>query len=229
MRVLQRVSVAITSLLLMVSVAAAAPLSAHQTVEQTTDKVLSLIDDANGYFESDPQRFYREIESILDAVVDFDSFSRGVMGPYATREYYKQLGSNKAKDAFKGQVRRFAGVFKQGLVQTYAKGLLAFGGTRTEVVPPAADDGNDGSTTVLQKIYGSAEKPYEVHYKMRQDRDGSWKIRNVTIEAVNLGLVYQGQFISAAKRYQGDLDKVIDNWSVKPAGQETAVQPPSQQ
>ncbi|MCR8921562.1 ABC transporter substrate-binding protein [Dasania sp. GY-MA-18] len=229
MRAIQRVSVAIATLLLMVNMAAAAPLTAHQTVEQTTEKVLALIDEANGYFEKDPQRFYQEIEVILDAVLDFDGFSRGVMGPYATREYYRQLGSDQAREAFKGQVRRFSDVFKRGLVQTYAKGLLAFSGTKTEVVPPAAGEDVSGVATVLQKIYGSAEKPYEVSYKMRQDKDGTWKIRNVTIEAVNLGLVYQGQFIAAAKRYQGDLDKVIDNWSVTPAGQEPVVEPASQQ
>jgi phospholipid transport system substrate-binding protein len=51
---------------------------------------------------------------------------------------------------------------------------------------------------------------------MRQDRGGEWKLRNVTIEAVNLGLVYQSQFSSAAKQYDGDIDRVIDNWSVDP-------------
>ena len=44
----------------------------------------------------------------------------------------------------------------------------------------------------------------------------------MTIEAVNLGKVYQSQFYSAAKQYKGDIDKVIDNWSVDPTGNSNA-------
>ena len=207
-------------MLLSINFSSAAAMTAHQTVENTTAKVMTLIEQASGYYDKDPDRFYREIETILDEVVDFTSFSRGVMGPYASKEYYMQLGSNEAKKAFIERVKRFSTVFRDGLVKTYAKGLLAFGGTKVEVVPPEQDVSGEESVTVLQKIYGGQEKPYEVLYKMRKDRDGNWKLRNVTIEAVNLGKVYQGQFIAAAKQYNGDLDKVIENWSVTPAGQE---------
>lgn len=189
-------------------------ISAHQTVEVVTKRVLSLINEANSYIDKEPERFYRELEVVLDEVVDFDSFSRGVMGPYASKKYYMQLSAEQKK-AFRGQVKRFSDTFKKGLVETYAKGLLAFGSTRFEVVGEDQAD-QDDSVTVLQKIYGEADKPYEVLYKMRLNAKGEWKLRNVTIEAVNLGKVYQGQFLSAVKQYEGDIDKVIDNWSIKP-------------
>jgi len=51
---------------------------------------------------------------------------------------------------------------------------------------------------------------------MRRDKKGQWKLRNVTIEAINLGKVYQSQFYSAVKQYNGDIDQVIDNWTVDP-------------
>ena len=189
-------------------------LTAHETVEDVTNRVLVLIKEANTYYEKEPDRFYSEVETILDELVDFKSFARGVMGPYASKKYYMQL-SDDQKKIFRGQVKRFAESFKTGLVQTYAKGLLAFGGTRVDVIQPEKPvSGN--SVTVLQKIHGSADKPYEVLYKMRLNKQGVWKLRNVTIEAVNLGKVYQGQFLSAVKQYEGDIDKVIDNWSIRP-------------
>lgn len=217
MRIFQALMAAVWVGLMLMSVPVLAEpgLTAHQTVEQTTSRVMTLIEEANTYYEEDPERFFSEIGSILDDVVDFKSFARGVMGPYASKKYYMQLASKEEKKAFRAQVTRFAGTFKEGLVQTYAKGLLAFGGTKIEVVPPGQEtQGN--SVTVLQKIYGEADKPYEVLYKMRRNKKGIWKLRNVTIEAVNLGKVYQGQFISAVKQYEGDLDKVIENWSVAP-------------
>ena len=220
MRLAQRLVSVVIACLLSINVTWASGLTAHQTVEGVTDRVMALIEEANGYFEEDPDRFYAEIESILDEVVDFNSFSRGVMGPYATRDYYMQLGSKEAKKEFVDKVKRFSVVFRDGLVKTYAKGLLAFGGTKVEVVEPESDQSEQTSQNVLQKIYGNADKPYEVYYKMRKDKSGAWKIRNVTIEAVNFGRVYQGQFISAAKQYNGDLDMVIDNWSVVPTSQQ---------
>ena len=49
--------------------------SAHQVVEKTTQRVMTIIAEAQGYYDKDPERFYREIEKVLDDVVDFDSFA----------------------------------------------------------------------------------------------------------------------------------------------------------
>lgn len=192
--------------------------TAHQTIEATTDKVMSIIVEAQEYYEQDPQRFYSAIETVLTEVVDFNSFARGVMGKYASKKAYKALKSKEEKAEFKQRMVRFSDTFKTGLVQTYAKGLLAFNGNKIKVLAPDANAPIKSSVTVTQHIYGDAKKPYEVRYKMRKNRKGEWKLRNVTIEAINLGKVYQGQFKSAARQYNGDVDKVIDNWSVEPGG-----------
>ena len=195
-------------------------ISAHQVVEVTTERVMKIITEAQEYYDQDPQRFYREIETVLGEVVDFDSFARGVMGKYASKRSYMALKTDEEKKQFRARMVRFSQIFRDGLVQTYAKGLLAFNGNKIEVLPANGNENNSsGSVTVVQHIYGGAEKPYEVHYKLRKNRSGEWKLRNVTIEAVNLGKVYQSQFYSAAKQYQGDIDKVIDNWSVDPTAQ----------
>lgn len=189
-------------------------------VEQTTEEVLGIIKEAQGYYEQDPERFYQEVQSVLGRVVDFDSFARGVMGKYAGKDYYLSL-SAEGREQLKQQVDRFSGVFRDGLVQTYAKGLLAFNGNKTEVLPVAEDDVVTGKVTVVQQIYGDRDTPYEVMYLLRKDKQGQWKFRNVTIDAVNLGQVYRSQFYSAVKQYDGDIDKVIDNWALdEPANEQ---------
>jgi phospholipid transport system substrate-binding protein len=196
-------------------------LTAHETVIDTTNRVMSIILAAQQYYDEDPDRFYVEVESVLDDIVDFDSFAWGVMGEYASKSTYSKLPNAEAKKAFRERMKRFSQVFRAGLVQTYAKGLLAFDGNKIEVLEPGAEfdaESDDGdSVTVVQHIYGESEKPYVVQYKMKQDRRGDWKLRNVTIEGVNLGKVYVSQFASAAKQYNQDIDKVIDNWSVDPS------------
>ena len=196
-----------------------APASAHQVLEVTTKKLMRVITEAQQYYDTDPERFYVEIETLLNEVVDFNGFARGVMGKYASKKAYQALKTKEEKLAFRARMARFSDVFKEGLVKTYAKGLLAFNGNRIDVLPPETDAPAQGSVTVVQHIYGEAATPYVVSYKMRQDQDAQWKLRNLTIEAINLGIIYRSQFYSAAKRYDGDIDQVIDGWSVDPSGQ----------
>ena len=194
--------------------------SARDVVVDVTDKVTEVVKEAQdeGYFDKDPQRFYDQIETLLDQVIDFDRFARGVMGKYASREYYATLTTDEEREQFKARIRRFSTNFKEGLVETYAKGLLAFNGNRIQVMPMKPEDQNKEVVIVEQHIYGKQEKPYIVQYTMRRDRDQQWKLANVTIEAVNLGKVYRSQFYSSVQRYDGDLDAVVNNWSVEPAG-----------
>ncbi len=118
------------------------------------------------------------------------------------------------------------------MINTYSKGLLAFNGNRIEVLPELiiSEGGKatevsfkdikpgqlQGTVSVKQHIYGERTKPYELIYSLSQNKSGSWKLRNVIIEGLNLGQIYQNQFVAAAKAENGDIDKVIDNWTVTP-------------
>jgi phospholipid transport system substrate-binding protein len=187
---------------------------AYQTVKGTTDRVLTLATEAKNYYDRDPDRFYGQIRTILDEVTDFQSFARSVMGRYAGKPAMTKLdAAGKAK--LQTQIEQFAQVFREGLVKTYAIGLLNFNGQKIEVVPPKANpsDASD-SIDVVQLVYGTAPKPYVVQYKLRVDSDNKWKVRNVTIEGINLGVVYRNQFESAMTEHKNDIDKVIANWSV---------------
>lgn len=189
----------------------------YQIVQRTTEQVIAIIGDGKAYYDKDPARFNRQVETVMDKVVDFESFARGVMGPYAGAQRYQALKTEQEKTEFRARVQRFSETFKHGLVETYAKGLLKFDGQRIETLPPRkGDDVASGNVSVLQNIYGSADKPYVVQYSMRRNRDGVWKLQNVIIEGINLGQTYRSQFAAAADRHRGDLDQVIATWRVEP-------------
>jgi phospholipid transport system substrate-binding protein len=196
--------------------AAETALTPYQLIKNTTDRVTTTIEASKAYYDQDPQRYYAQIDTIMSEIVDFDSFARSVMGNYASKREYNRLATAEEKAAYRARMTRFGKVFRGALVETYAKGLLAFSGNKIEVLDPEEADPDSGSVTVVQHIYGKPEKPYVVLYKMRKDKAGQWKLRNVTIEAVNLGKVYQSQFASAVKQHDGDVDKVIDGWVVVP-------------
>lgn len=190
--------------------------SARATLRETTDEVLVVIEEAKDYVDEDPERYYAAVHEVLDPLVDFRGFARGVMGEYATGTRYRGL-DEAGREQLRDQLERFTETMRVGLVRTYSKGLLAFGGSRVEL--DDSEDSEDSPTraTLRQLIYSDAAQPYVVVYLMAKDKSGDWKMRNLVVENVNLGQIYRSQFESAARRYDGDLDKVIASWTVESA------------
>ncbi len=187
--------------------------TAQDVVRKTTEEVMDVVRDAQSYVDKDPDRFYSQIQTILDSVVDFRGFARGVMGPYASSERYRSLDeAGRAK--LREQLDRFTEVMRTGLVRTYGKGLLAFGGSRIDISQPAPDEASRPQATVKQLIVSDNAQPYVVYYQMARESNHEWKLRNMIIESVNLGEIYRNQFQASARSYDGNLDEVIANWSV---------------
>lgn len=213
--------------------ALAAPETAapYQLIQQTTERVLAIVTQARDYYDAEPQRFQQQIDEVMSQTVDFDSFARGVMGRHASAQRYQALTSEAERAAFRARVERFSESFRRGLIQTYAKGLLRFDGNRIETFPgkPAAG----GAVSVMQHIYGNADKPYVVQYTLRKDRSDTWKVRNVIIEGINFGQTYRSQFDAAMQQHKGNMDQVIDAWHVEPeairAAQEKAGTPAAEE
>lgn len=188
------------------------PASAREVVEAASQSVMALVQAAPEYVDEDPERYYAQVQKILDPVIDFRGFARGVMGPYASSERYRSL-DEAGRTQLREQLDRFTEVMRTGLVTTYSKGLLAFGGSRIELTDTVDESPDDRRTTVVQLIFSDNVKPYVVMYQMGMSKDRVWKLRNLVIESVNLGEIYQNQFEASARKFDGDLDQVIDSWS----------------
>jgi len=198
--------------------AAAQTQSAYDLVQDTTVRVMVVVEAADKYVDNDPERYYQQIQDLLDPLIDFRGFARKVMGPYASSDRYRSLDEGGRKQ-LRDQLDRFTSVMRSSLVRTYSKGLLAFGGSRIELVPPresdssAAEDTDNSLLSLRQLIFADRKQPYEVMYQMGQEKTGEWKLRNVIIESVNLGEIYRDQFLASAREQNGNLDAVIDNWT----------------
>jgi len=193
--------------------------SAYEVVRQATAQVLEVVQQAGAYIEQDPDRYFDALRAILDPVIDYRGFARGVMGDYATSERYRSLDS-AGREQLRAQLDRFTVNIRLTLIRTYGKGLLAFGGSRIEVGVPPEGEEEARVVSVEQQIFNDGATPYLVNYQMGRNREGQWKLRNVIIESVNLGQIYRSQFQSAARKYDGDIDAVVDSWSVPQTQQE---------
>ena len=186
--------------------------SAQAVVTDTTQQVMSVVAEAGAYIDQDPERYYLQVQSILDPVIDFRGFARSVMGPYASSKRYRSL-DEAGRTRLRDQLDRFTEVMRLGLVRTYSKGLLAYADSRIEVLAAADEDPAKGRVTVKQLVYSSQPEPYVLVYQMGRGKSGGWQLRNIIIESVNLGEIYRNQFEASARKNDGDLDAVIDSWT----------------
>ena len=190
--------------------AAAAQKGPAEVISDVTAQVMTVVAEADTYFDQDPDRYYQEIDGALAELVDWRGFATAVMGEY----YSRGRSMDQAGRAnLKRQRDDFAANLREGLIRSYAKGLLAFGGARMEVEGVEASPQSARVASVTQLVYGEADRIYTIRYQMGQYKDGAWRLRNLIIETINLGEIYRNQFSALARDADDDLDSVIAQWN----------------
>lgn len=190
--------------------ASASQRGAAEVISDVTAQVMTVVAEANTYFDEDPDRYYREIDDALAGLVDWRGFATAVMGEYYSRG---RAMDQAGRANLKRQRDDFARTLREGLIRSYAKGLLAFGGARMEVQGVEASPQSARVASVTQLVYGEAERVYTIRYQMGQYKDGGWRLRNLIIETINLGEIYRNQFSALASDADDDLDSVIAQWN----------------
>ena len=190
--------------------ASASQRGAAEVISDVTAQVMTVVAEANAYFDEDPDRYYREIDDALAGLVDWRGFATAVMGEYYSRG---RAMDQAGRANLKRQRDDFARTLREGLIRSYAKGLLAFGGARMEVQGVEASPQSARVASVTQLVYGEAERVYTIRYQMGQYKDGAWRLRNLIIETINLGEIYRNQFSGLARDADDDLDSVIAQWN----------------
>lgn len=183
-----------------------------QMVEQTTETLLGLADEAKDYVAEDPERYYQQVASLLERVFDVDYFARGVMGTYGSGRMYKSLKSDDERAAFRRRTERFAEILKESFIMTYADALLTFDGIEVTLdEPPPPQD--ERERTLSQTIVNKDNQTYRVVYRLHKNREEKWQVYNVIVEGVNMGATFRSQFAQAVEDHRGDVDFVVNNWS----------------
>ena len=213
---LHRLTVLLATMVLCLAVVQSGPVRAEQAtaaqkgpaevISDVTAQVMTVVAEADTYFDQDPDRYYQEIDGALAELVDWRGFATAVMGEY----YSRGRSMDQAGRAnLKRQRDDFAATLREGLIRSYAKGLLAFGGARMEVEGVEASPQSARVASVTQLVYGEADRVYTIRYQMGQYKDGAWRLRNLIIETINLGEIYRNQFSALARDADDDLDSVI--------------------
>ena len=172
--------------------------SSSDYVEKIHEDIVAVIIAKQGQYEEDPEEFIKAISLSLQPLVDFKRISRNVMG-----KYYK--------DANKTQIEKFNKVFKSTLLNSYSKTLAEFKDERIIVSKETKKSSKGNREKVFLQIFTST-KVYPATYDMYLNDQGKWKLINIVINGVNLGLTFRNQFYSLMKSESNDIDLVIEKW-----------------
>ena len=172
--------------------------SSSEYVEKIHEDIVAVIIAKQGQYEEDPEEFINAISLSLQPLVDFKRISRNVMG-----KYYK--------DANKTQIEKFNRVFKSTLLNSYSKTLAEFKDERIIVSKETKKSSKGNREKVFLQIFTST-KVYPATYDMYLNDQGKWKLINIVINGVNLGLTFRNQFYSLMKSESNDIDLVIEKW-----------------
>ena len=134
--------------------------------------------------------------------VDFDYIARQVMGPYKAQATAQQR-------------QLFESVFRDGLIETYGRGLIGYGDEEIVLVNRSDLKAGQRKVSVKQEIRSDGVV-YPMEYSMAlSKRTGKWKAINVIINGINMRNIFRSQFVNAAQKSGGDLDTVIAGWSAE--------------
>jgi phospholipid transport system substrate-binding protein len=167
-------------------------------IDSNAQSMVQVIVNNQDLFESDPDLFKKKIKDIFEPMVDFRRVSASVMG----KENYLKSSTEQRSE--------FIEAFKNSLLDTYASTLAQWGDQKIVT--------NFTNKTTFEKIEDvnqdllTESNSYPITYKVRKSGEG-WKIINIIVNGVNLGLTFRNQFRALAEEFDGDIDKVILNWT----------------
>lgn len=172
-----------------------------ELIEDTTNRVLQILEKHKSRQNVEVSKpMAREMLQALEPAVNFGAIARGIMGKHR-------------KAATEEQKKRFTRVLKNTLAQLYIESLDEFSIRNVEVLdlPPDFNAQTATKASVRMRATTADGATYVLNYSMRRNEDGSWEVRNIIADGVNLGLTYRSQFDDLMSRYQ-DIDKVIEVW-----------------
>ena len=181
------------------SYVSAAQQTAPAFVKGVADQLTERLNTDRAKYKKDLAYLRTIVQEDIIPYVDFDGFAKGVMG-----RYYRQ--------ASPAQIKQFQANFRGALVGAYSKYLAEYDNESYTVRPYQAL--KDPTKAVVTMDF-KTDKGQVVPVSYMLIDQGGWKIRNLKIEGIDVGLTFRKQFSSAVEANRGNLDKAIKNFVPK--------------
>ncbi|MFY0992377.1 MlaC/ttg2D family ABC transporter substrate-binding protein [Halomonas sp. C05BenzN] len=189
-----------------VSAQAANERGPEQLIRDSIDDLMGQIEGRKDYFADNVDELKALVDDSLDDIADFRYIGASVMGRYF-------------RNATPQQRSRFVNTFRQTLIDTYTKGLVTFDYRELRVLETQQPQRHEDQASVAMEVVAMDGSVYPVSYSLRLS-DGQWKVVNVIVNGINLGLTFRNQFDQSMREHNRDYDAVIDDWAPEIAVEE---------
>ena len=169
-------------------------------IEVTMDQLIQKLKQNKLEYKKDSNLFYHDLNAELSKVIDFKRIALKVMGKYG----------RKASSA---QREEFIGVFKQSLYKSYASVLLDNDDVEVKLINASVNTRNPKKAQVNMEIKSGSGASYAVSYSLNKGKDQAFRVENIVIMGINMGLAFRDHFQQQMKVHRGNLNAVINNWS----------------
>ncbi len=169
-------------------------------IDSNSQKMADVLIKNVELFEEDRPLYEDKIKEIFEPMIDFRRVAFSVMG----KKYYLM--------ATEDQRAEFVLIFKDSLLDNYASTLAKWGDSSITTVFPKENQLDFEKNVEVKQILDTGTSKYPVSYKLRKNKDG-WKIVNIIINGLNLGLTLRNQFQALAISSDEDIEITIKNWN----------------
>ena len=167
-------------------------------IDENAQKMVRVLTEDSSLFETDRALYENKIKEIFEPMIDFRRVAASVMG----KKYYLL--------ATKDERAEFVLIFRDSLLDTYAETLAQWGDSTITTEFPKNKEELSKNVEVKQTLDTGTSK-YPISYKLRKSKDG-WKIVNIIINGVNLGLTFRNQFQALAVSHNENISDTLKNW-----------------
>ena len=163
-------------------------------VKRVADGLMTRLKADQAKLQSNPAAINAIVRQNLDPYVDGQAFTRIVLGTYATNQYTTAA-----------QRAQFEKNFRETLINNYGSAFAKYS-NQTYTMRPYKDTGSKNPVVTIDFIDKGNKTP--VSFQLA-DSGTQWKVRNINVAGIDLGLQFRNQFAANVKRNGNNVDKAI--------------------
>ncbi|HZS65478.1 MAG TPA: ABC transporter substrate-binding protein [Burkholderiales bacterium] len=173
-------------------------LAPNELVQKITDEILAAIKSDKQLAAGDKQKAMKLAEEKVLPYVDFEQATRLAVG-------------RAWREATPEQKKRLVSEFRNMLVRTYSNAISTYEGQTLKVLP-ARGKQDPEETVVRTQFIRAGGQPLPIDFTMHQ-KEGTWKVYDITVEGVSLVMTYRSEFDAIVK--QKGIDGLIQALATK--------------
>lgn len=189
------------SLFFVTSVSAQETLDPQQTLRVSIDSLVEDFTQHRPEYEADKDKLYAFAEKVIEQTWDFPKMAQLVLG-----KHWRRITDD--------QKARFIEAFRGLLIRTYASTMFKYTGKEAIKLkaPVYKDEKKKRAVVNAEGDLGDGTEPVPLSFSMFLDKDGKWRIYNVTAAGISLVTTYRSSYsqIIATKGIESLIDSITE-------------------